>query len=457
MAVPRLTRPTRAQLSRRGFLAAGAGTAGLTGLALAGCRGPGASDSAAFDYMTWGSSFEADGVNAALDAFADEKGIDAKPLNVPYDEYAAKLNSLIAAGTPPDAGYVQEGMAMQLGEQGKVVSIADRDEFAGWLPIAKHYWDEENAVGVIALEVITMFHSVEAVQAAGVAPPATMDTSWDWDTFVEQADALTKDASGRSPSESGFDAGDVRQYGVAVPTDLPTLHSLFASNGLSLFNEDGTECLIASPEAIEVVQALSDLIYTHRVAPTPAQASAMGSGSALLLESGRVAMVMGGQWSLIDLAAGDLEYGLGVHPTFGVPAICVVGGANAAFVDSGNEDLALEWMAYEASPETVSLYRDGLWMPMEEKYYTDDELISTWVNDDVHTPAYRTACVDPLVQHGVPYFSFKIKNFPEIEGVLGGGIAPIFAEQTDVAAALEALAAEVAPLMQGAYPDLVEG
>jgi multiple sugar transport system substrate-binding protein len=284
-----------------------------------------------------------------------------------------------------------------------------------------------------------------------------MSDAWSWEAFITQTDKLTRDESGRSPSESGFDPKKVRRYGVAAPTDLPTLHGLFKSNGLDLFNEDGTECRINSAEAIEVIKSLSDLIHVHRVAPTPAQASALGSGAALLLQSGRVATTMAGQWILIDLAEGKVPYGVGVLPSFGEPFVCVVGGANAVFTGAPNRELAFEWMDFLASPEECDLYRRGLWMPMEKKYYTDDALIDLWVDEKVHTAAYRTAVLQPMIEHPAPYFSFKIKNFPKIESVLSGGIAPILAQPTDVAAKLNALAEEIKPLLEGAYPDVREG
>lgn len=448
-------------LGRRSFLGLGAAGLAAATFGLSACggssgRGGGGSDT--FTFMTWGATHEREGVIKVVDRICEDAGLEPDVQSVAYDEYATKINTLVAANTPPDAGYLNEGTAMQLGVQGKIKSIADRPEFENWVPQAVHYWDEENAVGVIALETCIAMYNKDITDAADLVVPSTIDTTWSWDDFVQAADKITKDSEGRSPSESGFDPENVAQYAVAAPGDLPTLHGFFVSNGLQLFSEDGTKCFIDTPEAIEVVQSLVDLVYKHRVSPTPVESNTFGGSPAALLGSGRVAMIMAGQWNLVELADIDeLNYDVGVLPKFQEPAMSFFGGAAAVFEDGNHPEEGYAVLSALGDPLQTDLYTTGIFMPQETKYYTDEAEIAKWIDNPAHPAGYRTAVVDPVLEYGSPYFSFKLKDFPLIESTLGGGIAALFDGPTDIPAALKDLAAKVAPLMKGAYPDVLAG
>jgi multiple sugar transport system substrate-binding protein len=460
MAAPRSSADGRHDhftLGRRSFLGLGAAGLAATTLGISGCGGNSgrSGDSDTFTFMTWGATHEREGVVKVVDKICGEAGLSPDVQVVAYDAYATKINTLIAANTPPDAGYLNEGTSMQLGVQGKIKSIAGRPEFENWIPPAVHYWDDENAVGVIALETCIAMYNKDITDGAGLTVPSSIDAAWKWDDFIAAADKITKDHEGRSPSESGFDPDNVAQYAVSAPGDLPTLHGFFVSNGIQLFNEEGTECYIDSPEAIEVVQSLVDLVFKHRVSPTPVEANSFGGNPAALLGSGRVAMIMAGQWNLVELADMDLNYDVGVLPIFQQPAMSFFGGAAAVFEDGKHPDEGFAVLSALGDPLQTDLYTTGIFMPQELKYYTDEAEIAKWIDNPAHPPGYRTSVVDPVLEYATPYFSFKLKDFPLIESTLGGGIEALFDEPTDVPAALKKLAADVAPLMKGSYPDVL--
>lgn len=254
-----------------------------------------------FTFTFWGTGGEKTAVSKVVNEFCQAKGLTPKPQSIP-DAYETKLNTLIAANTPPDAGYLTESMAMRLGEQGKVLSVLGKPGFDEYLPGAIHRWAEDKAVSQTAIEVMCFWYDADATSSAGVKPPSTATAAWDFDALVEAADKLTADGNGRRPSQTGFNAGKVKRYGVAAPTALPVLVALLKSNGVDLFTEDGKKTNIDSPQAVEVLQKVADLIHVHRVSPTPAQASTFGASTALLLASKRVAMAMDGQWALLDLS-----------------------------------------------------------------------------------------------------------------------------------------------------------
>jgi len=448
----------RATASRRDFLRFGA-AAGALAFGVSGCSNfKSTSGSSAgggdFVWTFWGTAAEKAAVTSAVQSFCSGKGLKPNIQNIPYDNYVTKVNTLIAAKTPPAAGYLTEGVAMRLGEEGKLVNVADKPGFDSFLPEALHFYAPDKAVSMTAIEIYTLYYNVATAKAEGVTVPAVSTDAWKWDDFVAACDKLTKDKEGRSPSESGFDDKNVARYGVLFGTDLQMLCGFFQSNGVEMFDDAGTKCLIDSPAAIEVVQKLSDLIFEHRVAPNTSRQSSMGANPALQLDSGRVAMVIGGQWSLLDLKTAKSAFDVGVLPIFQRPATPILGGANAVFAGGSHEQQALELLVDLASPEKVELYADGLWMPLQKKYYTDEALLKTWTDNKAHPPSYRTAIVEPALNHATRFPSYRLKGFGDISGTLSGGLAPLFAKKADVPAALKALAPKVTALMKGAYPDV---
>jgi len=142
----------------------------------------------------------------------------------------------------------------------------------------------------------------------GVPYPAG---DWTWEQFIEVAKRLTvKDSQGRYEC-FGF-LGNRSEW-------FPMIRQF----GGRLFTEDGTRCALNSPEAIQGIQLLQDLIYKYQVMPNPNQESAMaaaggwGTGTITLFGGGKGAMAHGGRWWLCllrDPAYKDLELGVTEFP-----------------------------------------------------------------------------------------------------------------------------------------------
>jgi multiple sugar transport system substrate-binding protein len=442
------------RMPRRQFLAWTGSSAAM--VALAGCSAPGDSQET-LTFTMWGTGNEKDAVSKVVNDFAAANKLKGNPQSYPQD-YETKLNTLIAGSSAPDAGYLTEGMAMRLGEQGQLYNVLENSAFESFLPSALHYYAPDKAVSQTCIEATALFYDEDAVKEAGVTVPSTAADVWNWDDFISAADKLTIDQNGNHPSDSGFDANAVARYGTTVPYLLRPLVGVMASNGVDLFNEDGTLCLFDSDDAIEVMQALSDLIYVHRVAPNVAQTTELGASTGLQLASKKVAMAVDGQWALLDLnvaKADGLNYNAGVVPGFGQGAYTVVlSGANAVFEKSNNKDTSLELLLALADPEQVPLYADGLWMPPQQEYYTDPAAMASWMDNDNHPSNYKTAVADMAMGNSVTFPSYRLKNFSEIDLAIGNTLTSMFTQQTDIAAECKKLAASVNGLMQGVYQDV---
>lgn len=442
------------QMSRRGFL----GAAAIAGAAfgLAACSAP-YNDAKTLTYTFWGSGPEKTAVTDVVKAFAKSVDLTPKAQNIPVTDYETKLNTIVAGSNPPDAGYLFPGMAMRFGEQGKLVNALDFPEIDQFMPSVVHFYDTDKAVTQINLEAYALWYDKAALREIGQESlPTTPDQVMDWDSFIALADRLTVDDEGRHPSDSGFNPERVERYGFGSPTWLAPYSVLLKTAGVDMFDEDGTRCFFDSDAAVKVFQAINDMIFEHRVSPNGAQMGEI-SGS---IASGRVAMNLDGQWTLIDLNPVRLdsgfEFDVAIAPSFGQGAwTSTMSSANGVFANSDNKEDATELLMQLSDPAQVPLFANGLWMPVLDKFYSDDALRASWMDNDDHPAGYRDAVAEMAFNNQFTYPDFRIKNWPEIDAAIAGFLTGFVSEKADVRDQCVAMAEAVNPLMQGAYIDTI--
>lgn len=195
--------------------------------------------------------------------------------------------------------YVKSGIAYDLTDDLAKAGINYQRDV--W-PLAQPWTVYEGRVYGVPANVGTdgvWFHK-DLFDKAGVPYPKD---GWTTDQLVETAKKLTvRDASGR-----------IVQYGMLVDTVGMFLH-LLPSFGGDFWNENGTQCTLDSPEALQALQYVYDLTYKHRVAPTPQEESAITSGGGWGGGAGPMAyfrrkigaMALGGRWWLAQLR-GDIR------------------------------------------------------------------------------------------------------------------------------------------------------
>ncbi len=199
-----------------------------------------------------------------------------------------------------------------------------------------------------------MWFNKDIFDKAGVPYPKP---GWSWDDLIRIAKQLT--VKGRD--------GKIQQFGLYFGwTNWGDRNDLLYQFGARIFNDDGTRCEIGSPEAIEAMQLSQDLMYKHRVTPSPIDEAALstqggwGSGGITYLMGGRVAMAYGGRWwlNLIRKEKPDLNLGVVEMPYAKVPSLA--GGARCALVNrnSPKREAALRFIKYLASPEYNQLLND---------------------------------------------------------------------------------------------------
>jgi multiple sugar transport system substrate-binding protein len=227
----------------------------------------------------WGDLADLPTWNAGLDQFKEvQPTIAIQWENTPWTEYWTKLQTEMAAGTPPDVTGMVSMYAQQYIRQDSLLALdeyiardseeVDVDDF--WAPIMEAYrWDGKTYAFPYDLSTMLLMYNKKLFDDAGVPYPTG---EWTWDAFLEACTKLTKEG----------------QWGYQLPSFDWTIHAWLSTNKAEFISADGKQCRLDTPEAIETVQFLADLRNEHRVAPSPAE-----QGDIPLFETGKVAITWG--------------------------------------------------------------------------------------------------------------------------------------------------------------------
>jgi len=413
-------------------------------------------DPVTLSFMYWGSAFEKEAVEKMIKAFeASHPHIKIKGEHVPGD-FTTKINTLMATNELPDVSYLGEGLALKWGAEGKVLDMTPYMDLypalANRLPQTYYNYAPGKTIGTnTAAEIITMYYNKDLFTEGGVElPPTDGASAWTWEQFLETAMKLTKDNKGNTAIDAAFDPENIVQYGISFPTWWGGWYPFLLSNGADLTNEDGTKYAMNSPESIEVFQKLQDLMYKYHVAPTATQQQNMPATN-VRLQTKKVAMAIDGQWALLDFASTKMNFGMGVLPKFKEPKTIILGAPTVIFSSTKHPEEAMEFYVYHNNPEQVDLFKQGLWMPLEEKYYTEQDAIDSWINNEAHPAEYKEAVIDYTVKYAEQSPSYDLKNFAEIDPKIGAALDKLWTNKEPAEKVLNDLEKEVQPLLQGKY------
>src|SRR5262245_44197352 len=187
--------------------------------------------------------------------------VEVTNLTSGYDE---KLQSMLAAGTPPDmfrtggtgwAQYANQGAMAEIGSRVKrdKYDLSDLIEAA----VEQYFWKGKH-LGLGSNVGYSLFYYNTALFRENGVPEPSDDWGkpWSWDQFTDALKRVAKRDAG----------GEAERYGF---TGLSDYHRLMVTNGARLTNEEETRTLYDSPEAIETWEWLYDLVHAHKVAQSP--------------------------------------------------------------------------------------------------------------------------------------------------------------------------------------------
>jgi multiple sugar transport system substrate-binding protein len=308
------------------------------------------------------------------------------------EDYWTKLQTQIAAGTPPDAGISDYARVVSYAKAGSLLALddfidGDKVSLEQYLPdaVAQYRWQQgmfdtggkggkvyglpSDAQGFIFAYNKKMFDE------AGVKYPTD---DWTWDDLVAAAKQITKP--------------DQNKWGCYAP-NLPTLFRgdfVFSAGG-DLATADYKKSALDRPETIEAYKWVWDLIYTYKVAPRP-----LPSEPANPFASGRVAMYVDGVWWVADfLQIKDFEWDLAMlpkHPKTGKRTTSLESDGWWAFKATKDPDLAWSLVKFLASPESQRKFGELEFVVPS----SIPEVAKEWYAKK--PPASRSKALDNLVQ-----------------------------------------------------------
>ena len=324
----------------------------------------------------------------------------------PWDQFWPRFESQASAGIAPD---------LQIGDPFKVARYADKGIYLnvdpyierdgvdteGWLTATIEACRFEKESGLIGrgpmwgmpatfVGTITYINK-DIFGAAGVEYP---NEDWTRLDFEDAAIKLTRDKSGRSAADTGFDPESIEVYGCSTVGGYSTAAHLW-NNDSGLVSEDQTECWVDRPESVEIFQWLGDLILKHRANPSPAWFT--GQPDVFLTQ--KIAMKLDGSWNL-DYYVEQLEFNWDIAPvpmgTKGIPRITYAG-TNTLHIFSGTKypDQAWDLLKFMAGPGGMKYFMKTGTPCFIASAQSEDYMIGK--------PEHRQVAVD-IGQYGRTYY-----------------------------------------------------
>ncbi|HEX2034319.1 MAG TPA: sugar ABC transporter substrate-binding protein [Chloroflexota bacterium] len=272
-----------------------------------------------------------------------------------------KVAEMVAAGTPPDVWYGEDGRATGWGPRGWIRDLAPyvkRDlKEADYLALnaAK---DPQNRLWGVAgdLQVVALFYNTAALAEVGVAPPTP---DWTLDRLTEAAQRLT------DPSK--------KQYGFyAQPNYITTSWYLFPKLfGIGVLDDTGTKSQFNHPKVLQAYQALMAFL-DKGLAPPYADQAKYPFAPAQAAE-GRSAMQFHIYGALTNPAMKDFTYDVELVPSGpGGRWTTVIANTWVIGKDSAVPDAGWEWIKYHSQTEAqLTRAQSGTGLPMNKKAAED--------------------------------------------------------------------------------------
>jgi multiple sugar transport system substrate-binding protein len=355
-------------------------------------------------------------------------------MSIPHDTYVTKLNTLATARSLPDCGIMNEAGVLQFAENGLLADVSGMygpDDSKPLESITFKYEGKPVAYSA-ANEILVLYYNKDMFDAAGLEyPPVSAENAWTWDEFVDTAKLLTLDADGNNAKSPAFDPMNIVQYGCMVENLTWQLEVWCLSNGSGFYSKDGSSVSINNPAAVEAIQKIAALHLVHKVAPLSAGLSDDGVQRSLI--AGTCAMTTNGAWNVGTCLASareeGLNYGVAVLPYMKEKVTICTGGPNVVFSQSENPGEAMDWVKwYSREENSWALIEAGIWMPVLEKWYTDEDLIRKWIDNPNFPPyeEYKPAVVDYAREYSRSTAWYYVNNTVDFNTLLGSLLGDVW-------------------------------
>jgi multiple sugar transport system substrate-binding protein len=316
-------------------------------------------------YLMWGEPTRTGSMQRLADALHQKSPNITVTIDNAGENFTVKFNTLVAAGTPPDAALVNELFGAGLYANGFYANIYDyiqKDtDFLNNVynkiadPVKNPFTMSANEVFALpTMNYVTLlFYNKDMFDKAGISYP---DETWDWDTFRENAKKLTI-----------REGNNAVQYGTFFTRLIVYEQSWFFSNGVDIISSDRSRTDIGTQAGLESFKTMQAIIHTDKSAPIP-DTTGGAQVSSISFDTGKVAMQLFGSWMIPPYATLPFNWGVSSVPK-GPKGIVPAAFPNGLGVGKGskNMDAAWEWIKFCTSEEGQTIIaEEGLAQPTLE-------------------------------------------------------------------------------------------
>lgn len=289
----------------------------------------------------------------------------------------------------------------------------------------------------------TLLLNSDIFKERGVELPAEPYRNWTIDEFLDKAQKLTFDRDGD---------GTTDVYAITLAAqDTENMLAWLYRFGAHLLNEDATEFVLNSPEGVEALQFMVDLVQKYHVAPEGA--GGLGVYDTIdNLHQGRTAMGYGGIYEIGRIGRylneGKLENPISVviapypqDPEVGPVAYQTSGGFLVFNQDDPyRQEMAMELARFITNPENTALLEDLLYVTARKS--VNEQL--TFASTQAYTEDIQKQ-VDVYVEaisHGVPYYGPSSVDVTPAIDFLTSALQAAFSQQMTPQEALDMFVSE---------------
>lgn len=339
------------------------------------------------DFMGWEASpLETEAVKKGLALFMEKNPtIKVNYQPVPGAQYPQKLLTMLAGNAAPDVFFLGATEYRSFQERDVLLDLTAQFELemslSDFITSSADIMSIDGKIfGVSSCTVSpVLYYNKDVFDKENISyPPSDPAKAWTWEEFRDAARKLTIK-----------DGDKVTQYGAFGLENFYMTSAEILSNGGTLFNADGTQMEINTPQANQVMQSILDLRMKDEVSPTAKTLESVGMKANQMLQTGKVAMVVDGSWALQELAQMDFPVGVAALPNFQKATTHGQAHVHSASANTDHPEEAWELVKFLSSEEyQIGLISEGLWMPNRRSLYTE-EGIAKWYNEEVHPEGFK--------------------------------------------------------------------
>lgn len=315
-------------------------------LVLAGCGGSGGSSGGSSDqhttvtFRTWDDNAAAAYKESFAEFTKENPNISVDVTVIPWADYFTKLRTDIAAGSASDIFWINNSSIESYANDGALINIDDAlgaDAKKAWAPtVVQQFTLDGKLWGVPQTSDggIAMYYNKAMVKAAGLSETDLANLKWDpsgsGDTFLPAVEKLTKDSSGKTADESGFNPSNVTQWGFNSAQDLQGIMLPFiGSNGGTYQN--GDQFTFSNPKTQQAFQYMVDLINKYHVSPSAADSNSDGNYTLNQFMQGKMALFESGLYNMSNVSTNaKFQWGTVLMPAGPAGRVSVTNGIVAA-------------------------------------------------------------------------------------------------------------------------------